>query len=374
MGASFLTQIMPRYQARPIHESELDELVDLLYLVHQHPQGHERYRSYIDGDPTWCAQQTPVIVVDGRLVSTLRIWDRHVHLGATPVRMGGIGGVTTHPDFRGRGLASQLMKHAGDFMRSDGYELGVLFTMIPARFYRRLGWCSIPLTGFRATLRRHHPDAAGPAVIPFVESRDLEETVALYERLNAGRSGTLLRPRPYWDYAPSRARCVMPTVVARDETGLLGYLNWSIESDGARVSEVAWTSAPVLQALVQHLLAECDARSVTETRGEIPHNHPFVDALVATAEADLQPTGDGSMMTLPLDMTSLIDRIAPEATDAIRRLPTDLLCRLLFGESSGRDVMPLLSTRGIELGAQEACQLEELFPRRELIFWSPDHF
>ena len=68
---------------RPIRESELDELIDLLCAVHN-PEGHERYRGYMEGDPTWCPSQTPVIVVEGRIVSTLRIWDRWVHLGATP--------------------------------------------------------------------------------------------------------------------------------------------------------------------------------------------------------------------------------------------------------------------------------------------------
>jgi len=92
--------VHPEVEVRPIRESELDELFDFLCLVHQHPQGRERYRGYIQGDPTWAPWQTPVIVLDGRLVSTLRIWDRQVHLGVTPVRMGGIGGVTTHPDYR----------------------------------------------------------------------------------------------------------------------------------------------------------------------------------------------------------------------------------------------------------------------------------
>ena len=50
---------------RPIRESELDELIDLLCAVHN-PEGHERYRGYMEGDPTWCPSQTPVIVVEGR--------------------------------------------------------------------------------------------------------------------------------------------------------------------------------------------------------------------------------------------------------------------------------------------------------------------
>ena len=137
---------------RPIRESELEELLDLLCAVHN-PDGRERYRGYIEGDPTWRPSHTPVVVVDNRIVSTLRIWDRRVHLGVTPIRMGGIGGVTTHPDYRERGIATRLMEHAAEHMRDDGYDLGLLFSAIPARFYLRLGWCCVPLMGFHAELR-----------------------------------------------------------------------------------------------------------------------------------------------------------------------------------------------------------------------------
>ena len=246
----------------------------------------------MEGDPTWCPSQTPVVVVEGRIVSTLRIWDRWVHLGSTPVRMGGIGGVTTHPDYRGRGIATRLMEHAAEYMRDDGYDLGLLFTMIPAGFYRRLGWSCVPLMGFHAKLSRPpQPGRSALEVLPFDESRDLEETVALYQRYNAGRSGSLLRPRPYWDYAPSRVRGVLPTAVVRDSAGLSGYINWESDDDGAEVYEVAYESGPDLDALVQHLLDECAAAGVTQIEGEIPHSHPFVDALVATADADLGTHG-----------------------------------------------------------------------------------
>ena len=52
---------------------------------------------------------------------------------------------------------------------------------------------------------------------------DLEE--AVYQRYNAGRSGSLLRPRPYWDYG-SRERGVLPNAVVYGSAGLSGYINW----------------------------------------------------------------------------------------------------------------------------------------------------
>lgn len=359
---------------RPVRESEVDELIDLLCTSHD-PRGHERYRGYIEGDPTWRPSHTLVVEIDGRLVSALRIWDRHVHLGSTPVRMGGIGGVTTHPDHRRRGLATRLMRHTAGHLRDDGYDLGLLFSAIPARFYLRMGWSCVPLLGFRAELPESpSPGRPGLEVRPFDESRDLGETAALYQRHNAGRSGTLLRPRPYWDYAPSRLRGVLPTAVVRDGAELAGYINWETDEGSAWVNEIAWESGPALEALAVHLLEGCAAAGLKRVEGEIPPGHPFVDALVGASGADLAPAGNGSMMVLPVDLDALIARAAPEAEEWVRRLPHDLTCRLLFGESSGRDLEPVLRGRGIPLGAEAVEQLEAWFPRREVIFWEPDHF
>ena len=361
-------------EIRPIRESELEELLDLLCAVHN-PDGHERYRGYIEGDPTWRPSHTPVVVVDNRIVSTLRIWDRRVHLGVTPVRMGGIGGVTTHPDYRERGIATRLMEHAAEHMRDDGYELGLLFSAIPARFYLRLGWHCVPLMGFHAELRLSpYRERRALEVLPFDESRDLEETIALYERHNAGRSGMMLRPRPYWDYGPSRVRGVLPTNVVRGDEGLCGYINWAGNGDEATVYEVAYDSPAALDTLVQCVVEECAETGVTQVHGMIPHGHPFVDALVAAADADLRLGGDNSMMVLPFDLESLVARAVPDAVALARRLPVDLVCRLLFGESSGRDLEPIFSSRGVSLDAGEIRQLEAWFPRREVIFWAPDHF
>ena len=229
---------------------------------------------------------------------------------------------------------------------------------------------------FTPRLRRPpQPERSALEVLPFDESRDLEEAVALYQRYNAGRSGSLLRPRPYWDYARSRERGVLPNAVVRGSAGLSGYINWESDDDGAEVCEVAYESGPDLDALVQYLLDECAEAEVTQIHGEIPHSHPFVDALVATADADLRLTGNSSMMAPALRPRCAARQgrarsggIGPRV--AGRCDVSAPVWRVLWP----RPVEPILRARGISLEAGEARQLEEWFPRREVIFWEPDHF
>jgi GNAT superfamily N-acetyltransferase len=62
-----------------------------------------------------------------------------------PVRVGGVGGVKTHPAARGRGLASAAIRLALDFFRGREADFALLVCE-PAlvAFYERLGWRTFP--------------------------------------------------------------------------------------------------------------------------------------------------------------------------------------------------------------------------------------
>jgi GNAT superfamily N-acetyltransferase len=46
----------------------------------------------------------------GKIIASIEILERMAQVGNTPVRLGGIGGVATHPDWQRRGFASVLME------------------------------------------------------------------------------------------------------------------------------------------------------------------------------------------------------------------------------------------------------------------------
>ncbi|SRR6266498_2693788 len=62
------------------------------------------------------------------------------------VKVGGFGGVKTHPASRGRGFASTAIRQALDFFHEQGdVDFGLLVCepgLVP--FYERLGWRSFP--------------------------------------------------------------------------------------------------------------------------------------------------------------------------------------------------------------------------------------
>ena len=405
-------------EIRGVRESELPEMIDLQCQIFR-PDGHERYQQYVHTDPSYQYDQSRVVVVNGRIVSTLRVWEREMRIGSIAVPMGGIGGVGTHPDHQGAGYATALMKDTITYMRAVGYDVGVLFSAIPCTFYRKLGWASVPLAGFRVT--RRVSVGLGKTdwgVVPFDEARDLEDCIALYDQHNAQQSGSLVRVRSYWGSGPARLRDILPTVVVRHGDRLGGYLNFQVGEKSVNILEVAYdrTQPQALTALVTHLLQVCEREDVEELHGDIPHRHPIVDLLIEGTAGDTFLTGNSAMMLYAVNLLSLFQRLLPELQDrldtsnqkfspisvcfavndqesglrllddgtlqtfdsdelAIRlALPGHLFWRALLGESSWPQLEPTLYQGGITVDAEISTLLSILFPQREVIFWGPDHY
>ena len=83
-----------------------------------------------------------ILEVGGELVGRLGIFNREIEIAGARIRVGGIGGVITKPEWRLRGVAGELLTRAADFMRSN---LGVDFALLLCRrevapVYAKLGW------------------------------------------------------------------------------------------------------------------------------------------------------------------------------------------------------------------------------------------
>ena len=408
---------LKKLEIRAARESELAQVVELSCIAFN-PDGHERYWQYVTGDSSYRLPQTRVVVVNDTVVSTLRVWERRMRVGASLVTMGGIGGVCTHPDYRGVGYASALMRDTIDYLRMTGCDLGVLFTIIPEAFYRRLGWISLPLHGFNITCNSATREANSSEwqVTDFNPETDLGAVAALYDLANAQQSGTIARTRAYWDMAPSRIRGILPTVIAHQDGHISGYLNYEIEGKRVEVREVGYApdNPPVLDALVSHFLQVCESQGIEEIGGRFPSQHPFSERLIARDNNPATPTEYTGMMLYAVNLPVLLRRlvvgwesriadaeetfaplvvkllalnnqqivlrhnadgtlqIVPEDANAVD-LGVDLsdadFWQLLFGEIGWEQVRSDAS-----VSPEISAFLETLFPKRDVIFWAPDQY
>ena len=94
-------------------------------------------------DVTWAHADHRVLVRDEthKVRCHVGVYLRDVKLDGMPVRIGGIGGVMTHPDFRGKGLAGSALRHACSLFAKEEAAFAVLFCerrLSP--FYARFDW------------------------------------------------------------------------------------------------------------------------------------------------------------------------------------------------------------------------------------------
>ena len=404
-------------EIRGARESELEQVVELSCTVFN-PDGHERYWQYIKGDSSYRPSQTRVVVVNDRVVSTLRVWERRIWVGASLVTVGGIGGVCTHPNYRSVGYASALMRETIGYFRTIGCDLGVLFTIIPEAFYRQLGWTSLVLHGFSVTCNSatQTADSSEWRVTDFNPETDLDAVATLYDLANAKQSGTIARTRAYWDMAPCRIRGVLPTVVARRNGHISGYLNYEMDEKTVEVREVGCDSndPEVLDVLVSYLLKACAAQEVEKVEVKFPSQHPFSERLIAACNSPVTPTERSKMMLYAVNLPVLLRRlvvgwesqiavsdqtfpplsvklpvpnnqqivirhnadgtlqIVPEDADAVD-LGVDLteadFWQLLFGEIGWEQI-----SSDASVSPEISAFLATLFPKRDVIFWVSDQY
>ena len=412
-------------EIRTVRESEVEQMIELMCLVFR-PQGHERYRQYMAGDSLYQRDQSRVVVVDGRIVATLRVWDKQLRVGTTPVRFGGIGNVCTHPDARGKGYATAMMEEAVRYMKETGYPISCLFTDAGNRFYHRMGYRGVPSSGFRMSQWKLAEGITSEwEVTPFDEARDLAPALELYEICNRDRSATVVRDMAYWKSGNVRARDVYPRLVARKGDVLGGYLTYEDSAGEVEILDVAHRSEPgVLTALAGQFLGVCTRQGIETIHGLLPRRHPFVDVMLELGMGNLVSAGNSKLMLNALNMQALCEQILPElqrrldasdlevkahvtvviqvdgeecvlmlgvdrrlqlgsasASDAAAvtgadkvALSGELFWRMLLGESGWGDLQSTLRERGTSVTPAGDELIRVLFPTKEPVFWMADHF
>jgi predicted N-acetyltransferase YhbS len=133
-----------------------------------------------------------VVREDGRMVAHVGICIRDAVILGARLRVASIGAVCTHPDYRGRGLASELMRDAA----AHSLEQGAVLMLISGGrgLYHRLGYVSVG----RFLVYETGPgaaDDAGPDVrLRPMGDDELDVAIGLHQR----EAVRFLRPREDW--------------------------------------------------------------------------------------------------------------------------------------------------------------------------------
>ncbi len=127
-------------QISPELDKQIDQLDHLAYSSVKLPENPEY------GQIVWSAHHWMVLgYLNDALVTQLCLLKREILIGAESVRVAGLGGVATDPQWQRHGFALQILREAEKFMRDDiGVAFGLLICDKEIQpYYTRGGWINV---------------------------------------------------------------------------------------------------------------------------------------------------------------------------------------------------------------------------------------
>ena len=187
---------------RTLREEELDEWLDHCLLVFNKGEYSEGYRQYFKNhwinDPWRDLESILVAVDEEKIVSTVRIFHRKIYLNEQIVEMGGIGEVSTKPEYQCMGLSTKLFSLVTKRMQ----ELGVKVSMLSAApekigYYNKLGWERIPRFFNVSSIKSK--DDFNFSIRPVNFNTDIPQISLIYNVYSKKLNGTVVRDNDnYW--------------------------------------------------------------------------------------------------------------------------------------------------------------------------------
>jgi predicted acetyltransferase len=269
---------------------EFGEILDFLNFVFRSDRGR---RPSMGGDYPHLYREANAEYIrhirhKGKIVSCVSIYPCTVQWGEAQLKVGGIGGVGTDPEYRKAGLAGQNLRDALDFMRRNGFDISILWTGL-GDYYRTFGWetagemWSFDMT--RTTITYLPSAPTGEILTSVADSRVIDGVMQLRKteprgvvwdrELTETMLGSPIRyrvallvvddePRAYIAYSPEEHISV--DAHAGDPASVLGLIRVVFGEQGARTAKI---TTPAENAGVVPLLRNAGFPARSQSQGMI---------------------------------------------------------------------------------------------------------
>ena len=180
---------------RALHPEELEAWLD--HVTHVFTGGRQYFSNHWHNDPWRDPEGIRVAVDNDTIVSTVRVFIRKMFLHGEPVTVGGIGEVSTRPEYRRRGLATQLLKDSIEFMEDSGIVLSSLHGS--QRIYSMEGWEKVPRYYARQPFAAQKQVEWGVRPVNFDDEAEVQRIATLYDGYARKFNGPFVRDEmAYW--------------------------------------------------------------------------------------------------------------------------------------------------------------------------------
>ena len=264
---------------RALYPEELEAWLD--HVTHVFTGGRQYFSNHWHNDPWRDPEGIRVAVDNGKIVSTVRVFIRKMFLHGEPVTVGGIGEVSTRPEYRRRGLASQLLKDAIEFMEDSGIVLSSLHGS--QRIYSIEGWEKVPRYYARQPCAAQKQVEWEVRPVNFDDEAEVQRIATLYDGYARKFNGPFVRDEmAYWT---KWVRAESPNAwVAERDGNVEGYVSVVRREDQLNVEEFIASETSFAQerdkqlfeGMLSNIIAQMDAESL-----EVVYPAPIADGFNA---------------------------------------------------------------------------------------------
>jgi predicted acetyltransferase len=233
-----------------------------------------------------------VLEEEGEVRASATVLPLEVFVDGAAAPMGGISAVATHPAYRRRGYAGELMRACLGGMGERGMHLSMLNPFAHA-FYRAYGW-ELAGEAIAYTLKPTDlPTSSEQRRVRAYEEEDLPRVMALLEEAASGYSCCVRRGEGRWREVLARED--WGVAVYEQGGGMEGYIlyrmsEWREDREPHRtlaVKELVWETAGAREALISFLAAQDPL--VFEVKYSTPRGeplHPYLRSSYVRAEIE----------------------------------------------------------------------------------------
>ena len=264
---------------RALNAEELEAWLD--HVTHVFSGGRQYFSNHWHNDPWRDPEGIRIAVDNGKIVSTVRVFIRKMFLHGEPVAVGGIGEVSTRSEYRRRGLATQLLKDAIEFMESRNIVASSLHGS--QRIYSVEGWEKVPRYYAKQPIAAKKQVAWEVRPANFDDGAEGKRIATIYGRYARKFNGTFVRDdMAYWT---KWVRTESPSAwVAERDGEIEGYVSVVHREERLNVEEF-FVSDPVFaedrghrlfEDMLSNIIAQLGAESL-----EVIYPAPIADGFNA---------------------------------------------------------------------------------------------
>ena len=250
---------------RALYPEELETWLD--HVTSVFTGGRQYFSNHWHNDPWRDPEGIRIALDKGAIVSTVRVFIRKMFLHGEPITVGGIGEVSTRPEYRRRGIATQLLKDSIRFMESRDIAMSSLHGS--QHIYSIEGWEKVPRYYARQPFSAKKRSAWEVRPVNFDDAAEVKQIADLYDQYARKFNGTFVRDEiAYWTQWV-RTESSNAWVAERDGS-IEGYVSVVRSEDELRVKEFIASAAAfvmdsgkqLLEGMLSGIIAQMDAESL----------------------------------------------------------------------------------------------------------------